>query len=148
MKRLIALFTVGVILSSLPIIAHPGRTDGDGGHYNRSSGEYHYHHGFSAHQHPDGICPYDYEDRTSHSSGSSSNRNSIVIDDLFDEPEDVYEETEPEEHEDTKPKKNSAWKKILEILTVIGFWYGIFLVPWLLSEGFKWIKNRINNKRK
>lgn len=38
--------------------AHPGRTDSNGGHYDRSTGEYHYHHGYSAHQHPDGVCPY------------------------------------------------------------------------------------------
>ena len=39
--------------------AHPGGTDSKGGHYNRSTGEYHYHHGESAHQHPGGVCPYD-----------------------------------------------------------------------------------------
>lgn len=52
--------------------AHPGRTDSRGGHYNRSTGEYHYHHGYPAHQHPDGVCPYDFDDRTGHSSGSSN----------------------------------------------------------------------------
>lgn len=45
--------------------AHSGGTDYKGGHYNRSTGEYHYHHGYSAHQHidsnGDGIleCPYE-----------------------------------------------------------------------------------------
>ena len=39
--------------------AHPGRTDGRVGHYNSATGEYHYHHGYSAHQHPNGICPYE-----------------------------------------------------------------------------------------
>lgn len=33
--------------------AHPGRTDVNGGHYDHSTGEYHYHHGQSAHQHFD-----------------------------------------------------------------------------------------------
>ena len=28
------------------VFAHPGKTDADGGHYNRSTGEYHYHHGY------------------------------------------------------------------------------------------------------
>ena len=41
------------------VYAHPGRTDEYGGHYNHSTGEYHYHHGESAHQHPNGVCPYD-----------------------------------------------------------------------------------------
>ena len=52
--------------------AHPGRTDSKGGHYNRSTGEYHYHHGYSAHQHTNGECPYDFDDRTGWNSGSSS----------------------------------------------------------------------------
>lgn len=51
-----------VLLCALPstAMAHPGRTDSDGGHYNRSTGEYHYHHGMEAHQHPGGVCPYAY----------------------------------------------------------------------------------------
>lgn len=39
--------------------AHPGRTDAAGGHWDNSTGEYHYHHGYPAHQHENGICPYD-----------------------------------------------------------------------------------------
>lgn len=38
--------------------AHPGNTDSKGGHYNRTTGEYHYHHGNPAHQHVNGFCPY------------------------------------------------------------------------------------------
>lgn len=51
--------------------AHPGRTDANGGHYNHSTGEYHYHHGYPAHQHYGGVCPYAYDDRTGQNSGSS-----------------------------------------------------------------------------
>lgn len=63
-----------------PVLAHPGRTDSNGGHYDRSTGEYHYHHGYSAHQHydmdGDGIpdCPYNFKDTTNHSSGSSGSK--------------------------------------------------------------------------
>lgn len=32
--------------------AHPGRTDANGGHYNRSTGEYHYHNGGSSNSKP------------------------------------------------------------------------------------------------
>lgn len=60
---------------SFSVYAHPGRTDSSGGHYDHSTGEYHYHHGYPAHQHPDGVCPYDFDDKTSQSSGSS-NKNS------------------------------------------------------------------------
>lgn len=51
--------------------AHPGRTDANGGHYDSSTGEYHYHHGYPAHQHTNGICPYDFDDQTEHRSESS-----------------------------------------------------------------------------
>lgn len=57
------------VLMVVPAFAHPGRTDSSGGHYNRSTGEYHYHHGYSAHDHVDGVCPYDNDDKTGESSG-------------------------------------------------------------------------------
>lgn len=59
---------------SFSVYAHPGRTDSSGGHYDRSTGEYNYHHGYPAHQHPDGVCPYNFDDKTSQSSGSSNNK--------------------------------------------------------------------------
>lgn len=52
--------------------AHPGKTDENGGHYDASTGEYHYHHGYPAHQHINGVCPYDYDDKTDHSYHESS----------------------------------------------------------------------------
>ncbi len=52
--------------------AHPGRTDSNGGHWDNSTGEYHYHHGYEAHLHPDGVCPYDYDDQTGSASDSPS----------------------------------------------------------------------------
>lgn len=58
-------FVLWVIIASLMVsfcsvsFAHSGRTDANGGHYDHSTGEYHYHHGYPAHQHPNGICPYD-----------------------------------------------------------------------------------------
>ena len=72
-----------IILLFLPSVsAHRGRTDSRGGHIDHSTGEYHYHHGYSAHQHTDlngdGIpdCPYDFDDQTGSASGSSSSRSS------------------------------------------------------------------------
>ncbi len=38
--------------------AHKGRTDSNGGHHVGGTSEYHYHHGYPAHQHTNGICPY------------------------------------------------------------------------------------------
>lgn len=61
MKRFLAILTTVLVLISLfavAVFAHSGRTDANGGHYNHSTGEYHYHHGRPAHQHPNGVCPY------------------------------------------------------------------------------------------
>lgn len=58
MKRIIPLLIIFISLFTISF-AHSGRTDSSGGHYNRSTGEYHYHHGYSAHQHYNGICPYE-----------------------------------------------------------------------------------------
>lgn len=71
MKRLM-LFIILVFALSLPASAHAGRTDSRGGHTDRSTGEYHYHHGYEAHLHINGECPYNFIDKTDHSSGSSS----------------------------------------------------------------------------
>jgi len=60
------------LLLTVPVFAHPGKTDASGGHYDRSTGEYHYHHGFPAHQHTDGVCPYDFIDKTGENSDGSS----------------------------------------------------------------------------
>ena len=70
MKRFLAI-SLFLFLAILPITAyaHSGGTDASGGHYDRSTGEYHYHHGYPAHDHydmdGDGIpdCPYDFNEK-------------------------------------------------------------------------------------
>ena len=57
------LATFCIFLCVTVTFAHPGKTDSNGGHYNCATGEYHYHHGYPAHQHANGICPYNYVDR-------------------------------------------------------------------------------------
>ena len=80
----LALIMLLVIYMPLSVKAHPGRTDGNGGHTNRSTGEYHYHHGYSEHDHYDMDgdgdidCPYNFKEKTNHSSsGGNSNSSSI-----------------------------------------------------------------------
>lgn len=65
---LLSLATVFVFSISF---AHSGGTDSQGGHYNHSTGEYHFHHGYHAHQHPNGVCPYD-DDASSRSAPRKS----------------------------------------------------------------------------
>lgn len=71
MKKIIIVAVVFLCCISVSF-AHPGRTDSNGGHYNRSTGEYHYHHGYPEHQHVNNTCPYDFDDRTGERSGSST----------------------------------------------------------------------------
>lgn len=80
-RNILRLFAAAVTIALLfaPIAyAHPGGTDSQGGHTDSSTGEYHWHHGYPAHQHYDMDgdgkldCPYDFKDATVHRSGSSS----------------------------------------------------------------------------
>lgn len=65
--------------------AHAGKTDANGGHYNRATGEYHFHHGYSAHQHTGGVCPYDFDDQTGiNSGGPSSGSSQTSTNQVFD----------------------------------------------------------------
>lgn len=72
-KRILLLLTIlisFIIVLSPSASAHSGGTDSQGGHYNQSTGEYHFHHGYPAHQHDNGVCPYDFEDRSESKSSS------------------------------------------------------------------------------
>ena len=85
-KRILLCILCSVLLlfsmSVLSVHAHPGGTDSNGGHRDRTTGEYHYHHGYEAHDHydvdGDGVidCPFDFDDQTGVNSGTSS-KNSI-----------------------------------------------------------------------
>ncbi len=74
-KPLISLLLISTILClfSISVYAHPGKTDSYGGHHNHSTGSHHYHHGYPAHQHTNGVCPYEFDDQTNHNSGSGGN---------------------------------------------------------------------------
>ncbi len=78
MKKLVfLLITIAVVITAtFPVLAHSGRTDENGGHLNHATGEYHYHHGYPAHQHENGVCPYDFDDKTGQYSGGSGSSNS------------------------------------------------------------------------
>ncbi len=59
-----------IFFLTLSVSAHAGKTDASGGHIDNNTGVYHYHHGYPAHQHTGGRCPYDFDDKTGQSSGS------------------------------------------------------------------------------
>lgn len=47
MKKMRVPLIILMFLLSFVCYAHPGRTDADGGHYDHSTGQYHYHNGES-----------------------------------------------------------------------------------------------------
>lgn len=59
MKKLILIL---LLVVSAVIFGHSGRTDSNGGHKDNKNksglGPYHYHHGYPAHLHKNGVCPY------------------------------------------------------------------------------------------
>lgn len=84
---LIALSTIIIISGScVAVFAHPGKTDSDGGHFDRSTGEYHYHHGYPAHQHENGTCPYDFDnnEKSNYYNDYDSEDSSIDFDSIRD----------------------------------------------------------------
>lgn len=72
MKKRILLILALILTLCTTAIAHPGRTDDRGGHYDHDTGQYHYHHGYEAHQHTGGTCPFDFDDKTGENSGGAS----------------------------------------------------------------------------
>ena len=83
MKRFISFLLTALImlLVSRTATAHPGRTDGNGGHTDHSTGDYHYHHGYPAHDHYDMDgdgdldCPYTFKDNTSNKPQTNTQSN-------------------------------------------------------------------------
>ena len=84
----VSVFVIVLVITSmiLGVNAHPGRTDSSGGHTNHSTGEYHYHHGYPAHDHYDmdgdgkSDCPYKFDDKTEHNSYNDSGNTSTIED--------------------------------------------------------------------
>lgn len=78
MRKILLALGVVIFTAAFTLIialAHGGRTDSSGGHRDNNNvsglGSYHYHHGYSAHLHTNGVCPYDFVDKTGQSSGGS-----------------------------------------------------------------------------
>lgn len=124
MKKKIAFsITLIVLVNILSFLsfAHRGRTDGNGGHYDRSTGEYHYHHGYSAHDHydmdGDGIvdCPYDFDDKTDHDNHKSNSADK-KLDELF--------ETDNKSHiveKGNTQRELSFWDVVGIVFLIIGY---------------------------
>lgn len=129
--KIAVLFSAMLLLFSCALIvsAHPGRTDSSGGHHNRSTGGYHYHHGYPAHQHVNGVCPYEYDDKTGWNSDSYSNSNNFVP-----APTSTPKTTPiptPEPAPDTTQENSTDWVGIALTALCLG-WPALYLIPCLL----------------
>ena len=112
-KQLLAFLLAFLLLLSPTVLAHSGKTDANGGHYDRSTGEYHYHHGYPAHQHYDmdcdGVadCPYDFDDKTDHSSRSDSGSSHAV---------QSTPRPSPQKSDDSKAKHISVGEIVVSVI--------------------------------
>lgn len=78
-KRIFLVLVVSLLsLLTIGVLAHSGGTDSSGGHWNHSTGEYHYHHGKPAHQHYEGVCPYSAEESTPSEDTSTSTTTTMI----------------------------------------------------------------------
>lgn len=128
MKRVLFLFLALSLSFSTLAFAHGGRTDEYGGHhdYNNVSGlgSYHYHHGYEAHLHPDGICPYEAE------AAPAESAEPIVTDTQTDEIEEKFnslleEDTTTEEPieepiEEYHTESNDLYEPIFLLCSIVG----------------------------
>lgn len=138
------IFLLSLLLIAIltPVFAHPGRTDGAGGHTNHSTGEYHYHHGYDAHQHydmnGDGIvdCPYKFKDVTSNDTGKHSFTS-------FEEWSNNELGTAKPENENTKTNTD-----IPLAVKIIGSIMLFYLIPVAFSTIFCFLKSIIKKLKK
>ena len=133
---------------SVCAFAHPGKTDSNGGHTNHSTGEYHYHHGYPAHQHSDMDgdgeldCPFYFEDKTEFSSenSSSSPQNPTMPTVMF---EQSNEKPTTSEKPETVPEESKTFfdhvREVTSFLVDIACYlllglFGLSVVFWIIDE--------------
>ncbi len=129
MKKFLSLILALIMVCSITL-AHSGRTDANGGHHNRSTGEYHYHHGYSAHQHENGVCPYSKINNAT----STSNKNNS---DTSSTPTSIAVQ-----------KDKDSNKATIDSLLGYGIIF-IFISPYiiaLLAPVYTWFENKFNKK--
>ena len=134
MKR--AIKGLVVVLASVAVL-HSGKTDSRGGHFNHSTGEYHYHHGYSAHDHydmdGDGIvdCPYTFKDNTNSKNGTSKSESNT---------------NNKQKSSNNKKQRNTARTiadDMLRFVAAAVLVYGSFAwLPWAIKTVFEKYKNR------
>jgi hypothetical protein len=127
-----AMLLICFLLAALQVFAHPGRTDENGGHYVGGTSEYHYHHGYPAHNHydmdgdGDKDCPYNFDDKTGWNSGNSTtNKTTGSYSSSYTTPKATTSSTpiklaEPQKNNEEKDAGQiSAWSIVLFIILAL-----------------------------
>ncbi len=103
-KEKIAAIVAGlfIVCSMMPIFAHGGRTDKNGGHKDNNNvsglGSYHYHcGGYPAHLHTGGVCPYASSQSSTSSNTTSSTSSSSAS--KVEETQDIETKVEDDAEE-------------------------------------------------
>lgn len=124
---------------SVVVSAHPGSTHPDGGHFNRSTGEYHYHHGYPAHEHSDMDgdgnldCPYLFDDKTN-SLGNEIESPSNKTETSSNKTESSKDDTEPVKNGNSKNKKD--YTLLLTFISCIAI-YGLPMLASVIQQRLK-----------
>lgn len=125
-QKLLIVFVLCLLLSVV-VSAHPGGTDSQGGHIDHSTGKYHYHHGYSAHQHYDmdgdgkSDCPYLFDDKTN-SSGNKTESSGNKTQSSENKTESSSKDTEPVKNGNSKKSKDYTF--LLAVVSCIAI-YGL-----------------------
>lgn len=116
MKRFFAFLASLFILSSA-VSAHPGRTDANGGHWDRSAGEYHFHTG-------------EYAGRNSSGSSSSSSSSNYFVPPYDPPTENPYRQKQLEKIRTEKQKDDGRSRKFVIACSC----YSVFILLYLWSS--------------
>lgn len=139
-KRIFLVLVVALLcLLTITVLAHSGRTDSSGGHWNRSTGEYHYHHGEPAHQHYQGVCPYSEEESTS--DVHEYNNSSIIPSHL-----DTSLSPEATSESASKTTMMTLLRKTAKIITAVLGFLALMIYPvFAICVGIRDIRNDFSN---
>lgn len=151
-NRIVFIFLLSAItlfLLETKAYAHAGKTDWQGGHTDRETGDYHYHHGYPAHDHYDmdgdgkADCPYDFDDKTNHSSSTTGKSSGSSTGYTYPELETISRPTLPTQQEETSvptqntPIETKEDKMTKHLLFVVAFLIFVIIILLLMRKHSK-----------
>lgn len=115
------------VLLPLTAVAHPGRTDSRGGHHDRQNGGYHYHHGYPAHDHPGGVCPYEADAQAAEIEDGEDNNYPVVP--AYGNDQETEISKAVNKSQVNLPKNEIGF---FEIVLLVAWWGPILVIPIVL----------------